>query len=47
VDEIGYQLMNLGFNSQDLRDVVMTRIDLVKNMGSRFKANPKLGVKLL
>jgi hypothetical protein len=36
VDEIGYQLMNLGINSQDLQEFVMTRIDLVKDMGSRL-----------
>jgi hypothetical protein len=35
MDEIGYRLMNLGINSQDLQEFVMTRIDLVKDLGSR------------
>jgi hypothetical protein len=37
MDEIGYRLMNLGINSQDLQEFVMTRIDLVKDLGSRLR----------
>jgi hypothetical protein len=42
--------MKLGISSQELQDFVLTRLELMKNMGSSEsagKANRKLGLKLL
>jgi hypothetical protein len=45
--------MKLGINSQDLQDIIMTRLDSMTNMSNsssiegQGKSNPKLGLKLL
>jgi hypothetical protein len=41
--------LKLGISSKDLKDVIPTRLDLMKNMSrsdGTGKANPKLGMKL-
>jgi hypothetical protein len=46
--------MKLGINSQDLQDIILTRLDSMTNMSSsssiiegQGRSNPKLGLKLL
>jgi hypothetical protein len=44
--------MKLGTNSQDLQDIILTRLDSMTNIGSssnegQGRSNPKLGLKLL
>jgi hypothetical protein len=47
--KIDYQLTKLGIRSEELKDLILTRLDSIHNM-SRLqgtgKGNPKLGVKL-
>jgi hypothetical protein len=41
--------LKLGISSEDLQDLIQTRLDLMKNMSrseGTGKANPKLGMKL-
>jgi hypothetical protein len=41
--------MKLGINSQDLQDIIMTRLDSMTNISSSIegqgRSNPKLGLK--
>jgi hypothetical protein len=49
VSEIGYGFMKLGISSEDVYNLILTGLDLMKSMSSipgAGNANPKLRVKL-
>jgi hypothetical protein len=46
VSEIGYGFMKLGISSEDLYNLILIGLDLMKSIPGAGKANPKLRVKL-